>query len=118
VEVTAARPFRRAAGLGPGAIEHVLRERIFGCRFLVEFDAEARLVVSPQAAVPDLRTARKTSCIGSEKNGVVCSWMPKLGAVRSRCKLAARPTGDVSDGSCQAVRTPKNSHSVASLRAG
>ena len=37
---------------------------------------------------------------------------------RSRCRLAACPTGETSPGPCQAVRTPKNSQKAASLRAG
>ena len=43
--------------------------------------------------------------------------MPKFEQARSRWRLAAWPTGETSPGPCQAVRTPKNSQSAASLRA-
>lgn len=46
------------------------------------------------------------------------SWMPKFAQDRSSARLASWVTGDASPGPCQAVRTPKNSHKAASVRAG
>ena len=42
----------------------------------------------------------------------------EVGRPRSRCRLAAWPTGETSPGPCQAVRTPNALRRMASLRAG